>query len=228
MSFPITAQQMSTFCPHLSADAVGPLCAAINQTMAHFQIDQQPRRVRYFMAQSAVESNYFTQFSEDLTYTTPARLVAVWPSRFTMTPPPELPAGSPVAVNARAYAPDYVNNPQKLANFVYANRGGNGDPQSGDGYRFRGRGIFGLTFHDNYAQYSNATYGDDRIVMQPDLVAQYLDGVQSAGWFWSINSLNDGADADQFTHVTTVINGSAATVPQRLPVLNSANSIFTW
>jgi putative chitinase len=228
MSFQITAQQMSSFCPRLASASLEPMVTAINSTMARFQIDQQPRRVRYFMAQAAFESQYFTKLSENLTYTTPERLVAVWPSRFTMTPPPALAAGSPVAVNARAYAPDYVNNPQKLANLVYANRGGNGDPQSGDGFRFRGRGLFGLTFQSNYSQYSNSVYGDQRIVMQPDLVAAPTDGCLSAGWFWSINSFNASADADQFTHVTTVINGSAATVPDRLAVLNVANSIFTW
>jgi putative chitinase len=185
--------------------------------MDYYGISASPRRVRYFLAQSCFETQTFTHWAENLTYTTPERLCTVWPSRFSMTP-----------MGTKAYAPDYVCNAQKLANLVYANRGGNGDVTSGDGFNFRGRGGFHLTFRNNYAAYSNARYGDDRIVQNPDLVAQPADAMMSAGWFWSTNQLNDLADADAFTRVTEKINGSDATVPQRLPVLNKANSIFTW
>jgi putative chitinase len=212
MSYTINATQLQTFVPALAAAQVQPLTDAINATLDFYSISQSPRRVRYFMAQSCFESASYTAY-----YSTPERLCAVWPSRFSME-----------CTGALAYAPDYTGNPQKLANLVYANREGNGDVNSGDGYSFRGRGAFQLTFRNNYTAYSQMRYGDDRIVQNPDLVAQPADAMMSAGWFWSTNGLNTLADGDQFTNATRVINGSTSTVPQRLPVLNRANSVFTW
>lgn len=216
MTYQISSSQLLQLAPSLG-DGAQALTDAMNDTMAYYGIDQSPRRIRYFIAQSAFETGMFQRWVEDLTYTTPERLCTVWPARFSMTP-----------MGSKAYAPDYVRNAQKLANLVYANRNGNGDAASGDGFNFRGRGGFHLTFRDNYAAYSNARYGDDRIVQNPDLVAQPEDAMMSAGWFWSTKNINALADADAFTRTTEVINGSDATVPQRLPVLNKANSIFTW
>lgn len=195
-----------------------PLTDAINAAMAKFGIDQQERRVRYFVAQSSFETQGFTEWSEDLTYSTPERLVAVWPSHFTMDP----------THTQYAYAPNYTNNPQKLANLVYAGKYGNGDEASGDGWNYRGQGGFDLTFKDNYAAYDKAIYGDGHIVADPSLVSQPADALMSAGWFWNNHGFNALADADSFTQVTTVINGSAVTVPERLQVLDSANAAFTW
>lgn len=215
MAYLITTSQLNALVP-LGAQAQA-LTDAINATMTYYGIADQPRRVRYFIAQSCFETQNFSRWVENLLYTTPERLCAVWPSRFAMQP-----------MTNKAYALDYVNNPAKLANLVYAGRNGNGDAASGDGWLFRGRGGFHLTFRNNYAAYSQARYGDDRIVQNPDLVAQPQDAMMSAGWFWSTNNLNALADADQFTDATRVINGSSNTVPQRLPVLNKTNKIFTW
>lgn len=189
------------------------LVDSINAVLDRFAINNA-RRVRYFLTQSAFETKMFTRFEEDLYYRTPERLPAVWPSRFTMD-----------RNNTRkGYAPDYVNNPEKLANFVYGGRNGNRAPD--DGWRYRGRGGFHLTFLDNYRSYSQAIYGDDRCVTNPDLVAQAADAMMSAGWFWDQHGFNQLADADMFTKVTSDINGSAVTVPQRLTVLKQANQIF--
>jgi putative chitinase len=127
-----------------------------------------------------------------------------------------------------AYAPDYIKNPQKLGNLVYANRNGNGDVASGDGYLFRGRGAFHLTGRVNYTNYSKAVYGDLHIVSNPDLVLSMADAFMSAGWFWNNNGFNALADSDSFTEVTRIINGSTKTVPERIPVLNKANAILRW
>lgn len=218
MSFQITVQQLSEFASHISSTEYPTLASAINSALVRFGIDQAPRRVRYFMAQTSFETGGFMNWSEDLTYSTPERLVAVWPTRFTLNK----------ADTTRDYAYDYINNPQKLANLVYAGRNGNGDVASGDGYGFRGRGGLDLTFKNNYIQASKYLYGDQRLVESPDLVSQYEDGILTAGWFWQINGLSVLADTDSFTKVTSIINGSTSTVSQRLPVLNSANSIFTW
>jgi putative chitinase len=218
MSFTITSSQLTQFAPHIDAASIDPLVSAINATTARFSIDQQQRRVRYFMAQTSFETQGYTQWSENLTYTTPDRLVTVWPSRFTMDQ----------SDKSKAYAPTYTNNPQGLANLVYAGQYGNGNAASGDGWNFRGRGGFDLTFRSNYTQYSSDTYGDTSVVDDPDLVLQPQDAMLSAGWFWNTKGLSALADTDSFTAVTQKINGSTETVPQRLPVLNQANSIFQW
>lgn len=189
------------------------LVASINAVLDRFAINT-PRRVRYFMTQSACETQMFSRFEEDLYYKTPDRLVAVWPRRFTVD-----------RANTRlAYAPEFIKNPEKLANFVYGGR--NGNSTKGDGWTYRGRGGFHLTFLDNYRAYSQDLYGDDRCVTNPELVAQPADAMLSAGWFWERHGFNQLADADQFTKVTTEINGSAATVPKRLEILRRANQIF--
>lgn len=216
MGYIVTAVQISQLNSQLSNPQ--SLADAINATTSRFGIDQQPRRVRYFVAQSFYETLNYTSWTENLNYTTPQRLVAVWPSRFTMDP----------THTAYAYAPDYINNPQKLANLVYANRNGNGSVASGDGWNFRGRGAFHLTGLSNYSTYSQDVYGDSHIVDNPDLVAAPDDAFLSAGWFWNNNNMNPLADADAFTQATQVINGSTSTVPLRLPVLNKVNAIFQW
>lgn len=211
----ITVEQLKKFAPNIRALSPSPyedLCAALNETMQKHGINT-PRRIRYFMAQCHVESQGFRKWEEDMYYKTADRLVVVFSPRLTMTPGP-------------GYAPDYLLNAEKLGNYVYAKRFGNGDPASGDGFRFRARGIIGLTFRDNYAAYSKATYGDDRVVKTPDLVAQYKDGVESAGWFWTTRKLNGFSDTDSFTAQTKAINGSERSVPERLPLLKLANSIF--
>lgn len=226
MSYQVASRQVQQFAPSLSSTVVDQLVAAVNATMARFGIDQSPRRVRYFMAQSSYETQGFTYWSENLNYTTPERLVQVWPSRFTMNQMVCTAAGP-------YYACDYVNNPQNLANLTYANRNGNGDYHSGDGWTFRGRGGFHLTGRGNYAAYDSDVYGDGHIVAAPDLVSQPTDAMLSAGWFWNKNGLNAQADTDSFTNTTHIINGATGQaltdlVKLRLVVLNKANQIFTW
>jgi putative chitinase len=217
-SYQITASQLSAFCPSLPQQTVSDLVTAVNGAMVKFQIDQSPRRVRYFMAQTAFETSSYTSFNENLMYTSAQRLCVVWPTRFTMDSND----------TTKAYAQSYVNDPQALANLVYADRMGNGSVQSGDGWAFHGRGAIQLTGRAAYTNYDNAVYGDGHIVANPYLVANMTDAMLSAAWFWSTNGLNAQADADQFTRATQIINGSTVTVPQRLPVLNLANSTFTW
>jgi putative chitinase len=225
-SYSIKAAQLSAFCPALPQATVSILVDSINAAMARFQIDQSPRRVRYFMAQTCFETARYTSFSENLMYTTAQRLVAVWPTRFTLQAPLQ-PSVSYVQTGL-AYAPNYINNPEALANLVYANRMGNGGVESGDGWLFHGRGAIQLTGRAAYAAYDKAVYGDGRILANPNLVSNIKDAMLSAAWFWGSNGLNAQADADAFTRATQIINGSTVTVAQRLAVLNLANSTFVW
>lgn len=216
----ITKEQLQAFIPVLTGPTADPyqdIADALNATCDKYEINTS-RRVRYFITETAFECNYYHSFKENMHYSRPDRLVAVWPSHFTMD--------QTKVSDHLAYAPDYVNDPEKLGNFVYANRNGNGDVASGDGYNYCGRGALGLTGKDNYAKCSQDSYGDDRLVQHPELVEEYGAGIMSAGWFWHTRALNQLADLDDFTKVTGIINGSTVTVPQRILVLNKVNSIF--
>jgi putative chitinase len=216
MTYQVTANQILSLNPHLAnAQAIAD---GINGAAQRYGINQSQIRLRYFVAQSFFETEQYTFWVENLNYTTPERLVEVWPSHFTTDP----------THTQYALAQNYVNNPQKLGSFIYANEDGNGNAASGDGYTFRGRGGFHLTGRANYTAYSHAAYGDNRIVQNPDVVAQPTDAFLSAGFFWDDNHMNALADSDSFTQATRVINGSTATVPERLPVLNKVNSVLVW
>lgn len=173
------------------------------------------RRLRYFMAQTYHETEGYRYFEESLNYKTAERLAEVFNRRLSLTPKPGF-----------GLASDYVRNPQKLANFVYANRYGNGDAASNDGWNFRGQGCIHTTFRNNYAAFSKAMYGDDRAVRDPKMIQEIETGMLSAVHFWLSNGLNALADADSFTEVSRRIQGSTRTVPERLEVLRLANSIF--
>lgn len=151
-----------------------------------------PNRIGGLIGQLMIESAGFTRVEENLFYTTPARLVAVWPSRF----------GAGKRDPAR-----YVRNPQALANLVYAGKIGNGDEASGDGWRFRGRGLKQLTGRANYGE------AQERIgrpyVSQPDLVQMPDDAALTACWFFARHGCNDLADAGAWDAITRKVNGPA-------------------
>ena len=162
-----------------------PLAAAC----ARFGITT-PARIAGFVAQCRVESAGFTVLEENLRYRQPERLRAVFPSRV-----PNL------ADAARLVAA----GPQAIANRVYAGRIGNGDEASGDGWRYRGRGLKQLTGRANYA---DAAEGLGRpYVERPDLVATPTDACLTAAWFWHNAKCNILADSAQWDAITRAVNG---------------------
>ena len=163
----------------------------LNEGMARFEINT-PARIAAFVAQLAHESGDFLRVEENLNYSAQG-LRKTWPARFPTD----------------AFAQTYHRNPQQIANYVYAGRFGNGDEASGDGWRFRGRGLIQTTFRDNYAAYAKAI-SDPGIVTDPARLTQPRDAVMSACWFWSSKGLNKLADADNetgFNEITHRING---------------------
>jgi putative chitinase len=144
-----------------------------------------------FLAQCRVESSDFTALEEGLYYTTPERIRAVFPSR----------------VPSLADAATLCRNPQRLANRVYAQKIGNGDEASGDGWRYRGRGIKQLTGRANYAEASRAL--GRSYLTSPDLVAQPEDACLTAAWFWHAAKCNLLADSAQWDAITRAVNGPA-------------------
>jgi putative chitinase len=146
--------------------------------MPVFGVDT-PARESMFLAQALHESAGFTQLAENLDYTA-ARLVEVFPKHFT---PFE--------------AAKYAHRPEAIASRVYASRGENGNEATGDGWRYRGRGIFQVTFRANYANCSRAILADpSRLLHEPDLLAADPDhAIASAVWYWTVNDLNRFADS---------------------------------
>ena len=161
--------------------------APLNEAFAKYDINT-PTRQAYFIGQCAHESNNFTRLEEGLNYSA-ARLMAVWPSRF-----PNI-----------AVANQYANNPEKLANYVYAGRLGNGNEESGDGWRYHGRGVIQLTGKDNYANCGSGLGVD--LLSNPNLLIDPKYAVLSAGWFWNKKGLNALADAKDYDTMTKRING---------------------
>lgn len=166
-----------------------------------------PLRQAAFLGQVCIESGNLSVVSENLNYSA-ARLCAVWHARF------------PTLSSAQQYA----NRPDVLANFVYANRMGNGPPASGDGYKFRGRGLKQLTGRSNYAAYKIASGID--VLTNPDLLLQPEFACDSAAWFWFSNSCNALADARDWTELTHKINGGLTALPSRIAAINRALAVL--
>jgi putative chitinase len=161
-------------------------CIPLRYTCSNFDINT-PERVAGFLAQVGHESGGLRFTVENLNYRADA-LTRVWPSRF----PPGV-------------AESYAMQPERIANRAYADRMGNGDEASGEGWLYRGRGLIQLTGKDAYAAFSLAA--DNNALLEPDLVAEVELAALSAGWFWSSNGLNALADNKDIVGMTIRVNG---------------------
>lgn len=164
--------------------------ASFNMWSHAFEIDVNPRRVAMYLAQTLFESNYLRSTEENLNYSADG-LLKTFPKYF----------------KTKAEADAYARQPQKIANRVYANRYGNGNEQSGDGWKFRGRGYIQLTFKGNYEAFSKYDLCTVNVVKDPDSVAKYYLNQLAAMWFWNRNNLNYWADRDNVDKTTQLING---------------------
>jgi putative chitinase len=159
----------------------------LNMTMLKRDINT-PVRQAMFLSQLAHESGNFKFVVENLNYSADA-LRRVFGKYFP----------------TEALANEYARQPERIANRVYADRMGNGPESSGDGWKYRGRGLIQLTGKNNYASFS--MQADNNALVEPDLVAQPELAVDSAGWFWTTNRLNQLADTGDVKAVTRRING---------------------
>jgi len=158
--------------------------------MTRFEIET-PREIAAFLGQCIVESNALQSTSENLYYRSGARIYEVWRSKFASV----------------GEAATYAMRPEALANRVYAGRNGNGDVKSGDGWRFRGRGLIMITGRAKYEDLAMATSGD--YLNDPDLVGQPEGAATSAAWFWHENELGALADNWSISSITRIVNGPA-------------------
>lgn len=154
-------------------------------------------RVASFIAQCAHESGGFTMMEENLNYRA-ATLTKLWPQRY----PPGI-------------AEQYAGKPEAIANKSYGGRMGNGPEATGDGWKFRGRGLIQLTGRSNYTACSRAMFGDDTLVDNPDILFDPYYAIHSACWFWEKNKLNQFADSGDFITMTKRINGGTIGLADR-------------
>lgn len=200
----LTAQIVAAGCGATllrSAQWIAPLQAACDRYYIN-----TPLRIAAFLAQVGVESARLTALSENLNYSAEG-LLATFPKYFN-------------AVEAA----QYERQPQKIANRVYANRYGNGNEVSGDGWKFRGRGLFGVTFHDNYAACGKALVLP--LLDHPELLEQPSNAAMAAGWFWDSHDLMKLADAGRFEGISRAINGGLNGYSERLALYAAAKKIL--
>jgi putative chitinase len=177
--------------------AVFPACRnpgvwvrAILQIAPQFDITTDARLLM-FIAQCGYESGSFNVLRELLSYSTVDKLRAAFPHEMT----------------SDDVAQRFVMNPVGLGNYVYANRNGNGDVASGDGYKYRGGGLIELTGKGNYQRVGEAIGVD--LLQRPNQIIIEPIAAKTAGFFWKQNDLNAAADAGDFDYTTRRINGSA-------------------
>lgn len=184
------------------------LLASLPKAMATFQINTV-NRLAAFLAQTAHESGMYTAHLENLNYSSDS-LQKVFGKYFP----------------TKALADAYARNPEKIANRVYANRMGNGDEHSGDGWRYRGRGWLQITGHDNVAAFAKTIN-----VPIADAVA-YLEtpegGFMGAGWFWSTNGLNALADKGDIVSISKRVNGGTNGLEERVAYYGAAQRALTF
>ena len=172
---------------------------ALAQLLPDYEINT-PQRIAAFIAQCAHESGGFTALKENLNQRA-ATLRKIFPKYF----PDD------------AIANDYASRPNKqeaIANKVYANRMGNGDEASGDGFRYCGRGLIQLTGKNNYQAFADSL--DMRVEDVPEYLATFEGAAQSACWFWESNNLNKWADTGDIKELTRRINGGYIGLEDRI------------
>jgi putative chitinase len=192
----ITVELLQKLCPKTKVDVLKRYAESIHETAEYYDMYKNKKRAAAFVAQIAHESGGFNFVKENLNYSAKG-LMGTFKKYF----PNE------------ALAKQYERQPEKIANRVYANRMGNGDEASGDGYKYCGRGLIQLTGKQNYTKFA-ADLG-----ISVDETVKYLEtpegAVSSAGWFWDQNNLNQWCDKDDFVTLTKRINGGTIGLEDR-------------
>lgn len=196
---PITQQQLLQILPKASPVA-GLFVPALNRAMLRWKIDSRLRQAA-FIAQIGHESGQLRNLVENLSYRAD-RIRQV---------------GQASAAGSRwrslvPRAAELAGSPERLANAVYGGRMGNGPEASGDGWRFRGRGLIQLTGRDNYRAAAEAL--GLPLIDEPQLLEQAEHAAQSAAWWWKAHGLNELADAGKISDIGSIINtGQPGRVP---------------
>lgn len=198
---PLTAEQIAKACG-CRIERANKWHLPLNDAMAEYGITT-PARQAAFLAQVAHESARLGVLEENLNYSAEG-LVKVFPRHFP-------------ALKAAAL---YARRPEKIASKVYANRLGNGDEESGEGWLYRGRGLIQITGADNYRACGTALGLD--LIASPEKLTIPRPAAFSAAWFWSSRNLNALADHGDFTAITKAINGGTNGLQDRLALFGTA------
>lgn len=201
----ITIEQFQSIllnCPSERAAACYP---CLVKALEEFQITT-PLRIAAFIAQTAHESAEYKAVRENLNYSAKG-LLGTWPKRFT-----------------QEKADAYARQQERIANYVYASRNGNGNEASGDGWRFCGRGYIQVTGKSNYRDCSEALKVD--LLSSPEQLEQPEFAFRSAGWYWNSRKLNDLADRGDLVGITKKINGGLIGQEERQKYYERAKAVL--
>jgi putative chitinase len=199
----ITLQTLQKLFPHTSNLDV--FLIPLNLSTIRYDINNR-LRLCAFLAQTGHESAEYQHMIENLNYSREA-LLRVFPTHFD-----------------ESNVDHYAHQPVKIANRAYANRMGNGDEASGDGWLYRGRGLIQITGKDNYSKYAQDIHKDLHATVS---YMETTEGVvDSAGWFWKSRNLNYYADLDNMVEITKLINGGLNGLTNRLRLYHLAESVI--
>jgi putative chitinase len=201
----VSVNQLQQIFPQGDPSDLAEICDPINAAMIEFNI-KNPKEQAMFLAQCGHESDNFSTVQENLNYRAET-LVKVFPKYFRDVNPA-----------------DYEKQPEKIANRVYGGRMGNGDESTGDGYRYRGRGLIQLTGKDNYNACGAALKMD--LHTDPDYLETAEGAARSAAWFWAHNGLNQYADNDDIVGCTKRVNGGTIGLEERTQHYEAAKAVL--
>jgi len=174
--------------------------------LTQYGITENNARLAAWLAQCGYESQSFNTIRESGAYGrafkanngrdtaydvyTEKRLMEIWPHKFS-----SLDSAQP-----------YIQQPEKLLNYVYAGVLGNGGVESRDGFMYRGGGLIQITGRANYREVGKAL--GIPLESMPRMIEQPAIACRTAGYFWKIHDLNMAADVGDFAHITKKINGA--------------------
>jgi len=203
----ISKSDLAKALPMASTANIDKYYEALNAGMTKYGINT-PLRITHFIAQLAHESANFRLSTENLNYSAKA-LKSVFGKYF---PTNEM-------------AEEYARKPEKIANKVYGGRMRNGDEESGEGWKFRGRGLIQLTGKENYTNCGRAI--GMNLAEKPELLSDDPHAaVMAAAWFWDSRKLNNYADRDDVLSITKRINGGTHGLDDRKSHLAKAKEVF--
>ena len=203
----ITESQVRRIIPNVKSEDVKAFVASFNKYSDMFGINTK-LRVAGYLAQVFHESGNLRNKSENLNYSAEG-LMKTWPKRFN-----------------EEKAKKYANKPNEIANCVYADRMGNGDEASGDGWRYRGRGLIMVTGKANYQKYADSDFCVGDLMSHPEWLSQYPGCQKSAMFFWYSNNLNRFADNDDIRGLSKAVNGGNNGLSNRMYLYRQAKKVL--